>query len=126
MPRDVVPSQDGNDEISHPIEPHNRVWTGPTVTEREEAPREVSWRRMFDRAVADLSKWTPSTAVDRMADLPSGLLEVYLLAEEANQGRPLILRNFPRPGLQARERYAGFSVPQPKAAKKSRKETVKT
>lgn len=59
----------------------------------------------FGRAKAHLAQLTPASAVELMQTFPSGLLEMYLLAEEVGRAHPMVLRAFPKPGARARSRY---------------------
>lgn len=63
---------------------------------------------MWEKAADELSKLQPARAVDLMRELPMGMLELYLLVEESNGKRQVILQSFPKPGHRARERYAAF------------------
>lgn len=69
--------------------------------------RSEAQERQFEDAKARLSKMTFASAVQFLTTLPVGLLEVYLLAEEAGEGRKEVLSQFPSPGARARETYLG-------------------
>jgi hypothetical protein len=110
MSLNVLPKREGpKKEISHTQEPHNRPWGAThTVEPRVVRPREDALREMVERARDRLRKLTPATAVEEMGLLPHGMLELYLLVEETEQARPMVLRSFPKPGPRARERYSPF------------------
>lgn len=104
--RDIVPSREGpRKEISTELVKHNREWTPPRQGTHRVRPRGTVWAEMFERAQRELRTLTPSDAVVLLEKQPLGMLELFLLAEEADQGRELILRSFPKPGFRARQRY---------------------
>ena len=110
MPRDIVPSREGpKEEISTEVEKHFRPYTMPTKSDM--TPRgtvEELRARDFNKAKEHLRILNPASAVENMQSMPVGLLEMYLLAEESDQGREYILRAFPKPGKRARGRYQPF------------------
>lgn len=104
--------------ISTEVKSHNRPYAPKKLDPkpaRQARPREEVWAETFENAKAELASMTPANAVRHMETLPITLLECYLLAEEATQARELILRRFPKPGSQARQRYL------PKPAKRAPK-----
>jgi len=117
MPRDLVPERtEPKQEVSTPIVKRDKVWGVTPVREknmriaRKEARttkrgRKLARQNDFLLAQARLSKMHPTSAVEFLQAMPVGVLEMYLLAEEKGQAREFILRSFPKPGLQARERY---------------------
>ena len=122
MSLNVVPKREGpKEEISTPVEPHNRVWTGPRQEERKPArsPQEAA-QAYFAEAQERISKMNPATAVEFLGTLPTAQLEMYLLAEEVTQNRDFVLRFFPKPGHRARQRF----LPEPPKTPRSRKAPV--
>lgn len=112
MPRDIVPAREGpRKEISHTVEPHNRPWSPPkpSVAVPRGTKTELA-AKDFKMAVDKLALLNPASAVEYMRELPTGLLEMFLLAEEVGQGRDYILRAFPKPGQRARDRYLAVTA----------------
>ena len=111
--RDIVPkSTEPKRQVSTPVEPHNRPFSMPQGGDRAwgaaRAGSVEGHRRDFEKARAELSVMTPSAAVALMENMGMGMLELYLLAEEAGENREYISRSFPKPGARARERYGPF------------------
>lgn len=113
MPRDLIPARtDPKPEIAHEVEKHNRPYkeftTAPEPLPRHD--REYLYKKDFRHAVDRLAVLNSASAVEFMQNLPQGLLEMFLLAEEVGQGRPMILGAFPKPGTLARSRYIPDAV----------------
>ncbi len=118
MPRDLIQKREGpKEEISTPVVPHNRPFGDGQKRAANKADAEAGSkalsqeerrRKDFEGAKEQLSKLTYSQSVDLLGGLPSGVLELYLLAEEDSRNREEVLRFFPKPGARARERYSPF------------------
>jgi hypothetical protein len=110
MPRDLVPSREGpKDEISNEVEKHFRPYTMPKGGNMAPKGTVAELRaRDFGKAREHLRILNAASAIELMQKMPVGLLEMYLLAEESDQGRVYILQSFPKPGRRARERYTPF------------------
>lgn len=109
-------------EVSHEIEKHDRIFADRAQRESGQIESEIAAHRLssedaakrdFAQAVERLSKMHYATTIDFMQSMPSTVLQLYLLAEEATQNRPEVLRAFPKPGAQARARYLPLSVESP-------------
>lgn len=121
--RNVLPHDTDRQPISTPVESHNRPYDAEKlVTEpakrltkqKMSKDRKAADARLMERAKQDLDRWNAPVAVDNMRGMGLRLLEVYLIVEEANQARELILRSFPKPGLMARARYVVSTKTPPK------------
>ncbi len=115
MPRDLVPTREGpKEEISIELIAGKRVFAATETRKQNKADAaaearklssEQAHKRDFEKAKQHLTTLQYATAIAMMEELPIGVLEMYLLAEEATQNREIILRMFPKPGAKARERY---------------------
>lgn len=107
MPRDLVPSREGpKEEISREVVKHNRPYTMPKGgSYAPRGTREELVAKDFQRAKDHLARLNSASAVEVMQQLPVGVLQIYLLAEEVGQAREMILHAFPKPGAKARSRY---------------------
>lgn len=120
MPRDLVPKREGpKEEISTPVEPHNRGFADRPVREQnaDEARAAArsrtqadAWKHDFANAKLRLSKMTYAQSVDFIQSMPVGVQELYLLAEEDSRNREEVLRFFPKPGTRARSRWLPESL----------------
>jgi hypothetical protein len=125
MSTTVLPKRDPEDRhpISTPIEKSRK----DTVSEghkqgvaRAKASAQVAKDkgsarlRYYNEAVDYLRNAQPSTAVEKMRELPLALLEMFLVAEMENQNRDSVLMYFPKPGAQAREQWLGPVEPKKK------------
>ena len=121
MPRDLIPSRretgEPKVEISQEIEmPQPTVslnkeaqWAAALAAATARTPEETRAAH-FEQAKQELGRLTIAQAVDLLRTLPIGLLEMYLLAEEATQAREAILQSFPKPSPEARAMY-GVKAP---------------
>lgn len=97
-------------EISHPIEPSSRQSGSPTAEAGADeamasAKRSGAWKREVEMGRRALSLATPSDTIDLISSLPMLLGELYIVIEEHELKRPLVLQSFPKPGLRARQLY---------------------
>lgn len=114
MPRSSIPARtEPKTEISKEVPKHNRPYTMKGSAPRPTVSREERHAQDFAKAVDHLKLLNSASAVETMRGLPTGLLEMYLLAEEVGQGREMILRAFPKAGKAARARY--LAVPAAKS-----------
>lgn len=67
--------------------------------------QETAWAEACTR----LNKATASHAVEILRALPSGMRDLYLLAEESNQSRSAVLGLFPAAGPTARETWKDYA-----------------
>ncbi len=118
MPRGPVPSTEGpRREIATEIPKHNRPYSPATPKAKQSSlTREQRRAKDFKIAVDDLALLNPASAVEKMRYLPLGLLEMYLVAEEAGQARSYILRAFPKPSAMARQKFLPTETPAPAGA----------
>ena len=113
MPRSQVPARTGpKREIATELKKKNREYTMPTGGNMApKGTREEMWAQDFQKAKDHLAILNAASAVENMQRLPTGLLEMYLLAEEVGQGREMVLHAFPKAGVRARERYLSAATP---------------
>lgn len=110
MPRSQIPKRTApKDEISHPVEPHNRPYTGVTAKMPEPVERSVALQRQWDRFKEELRVRTPSSQSDFINAQPMGIQEMcYILVETCGSEveKRTVLAWMPKPGKLARERFA--------------------
>lgn len=71
---------------------------------------EESHKRDFAKAKAGLANMTYAQVVQFLTDMPVGVMELYLLAEEDTLNRPMVLGRFPKPSTTARRRWLPESL----------------
>jgi hypothetical protein len=82
--------------------------------------RERDKRLSWERAVKQVSVWTPSMAVEALTAMPAALQQMYLLAEEQTHNRQEVLRFFPAVAPSTRRTWAGLATPKAEAEKPTR------
>lgn len=109
MPRSQIPKRETpKDEISHPIQKHNRPYTGPTGESRVQPPVEVAIQRQWDQFVGHMKNMRPSEKAQFIKEQPSALQEMCYIIVEATSGgaeKQLVLQYLAPPGKTARARY---------------------
>jgi hypothetical protein len=68
----------------------------------------LSW----EKAQKQVRGWTTSMAVEALNAMPTGLQQMYLLAEETQLNRAEVQRFFPAVAPSTREAWAGLASPQ--------------
>jgi hypothetical protein len=106
--RGPIPSRDEDPVISHELVKHDR----PSMPLKAESTdraiadakrREAGGRtRQFIDAHRQLEVWTPATAVENIEQMGFHQQQVFLVAEEFGQARPMILRSFPKASPRVR------------------------
>lgn len=112
MPRSQIPKRtEPKDEISHPIQKHNRPYTGPRSEPRQPLPVPVALNRQWQQFVDTMKNMPPTHKAQFIREQPFGIQEMCYLIVEAT-GTPvekeLVLAYLPKPGQRARERFAPF------------------
>ena len=112
MPRSQIPKRtEPKDEVSHPIQKHNRPYTGPSAPVREQPPVAVALERQWNQYREMLYPMPPSHKAQFISEQPFGIQEMCYLIVEAtgtDAEKQLVLAYLPKPGLRARERFAPF------------------
>ena len=120
MPRDLVPHRtEPKEEVSHTQEKHDRVFDAVLTRDINRAdaaedararPQAEAHERDFQMAKDRLWKMTYVQTLEFLHAMPTGMLELYLLAEEDTRNRKDVLKFFPKPGGKARSRYLPVTV----------------
>lgn len=105
IPKRTEPKQ----EVSHPVQPHNRPYTGPKGSANPQPPQAVSVQRMWDEYVYRMKNLPASAKAQFIRELPMGLQEMCYLIVEATgteTEQKYVLQYLQKPGRAARERFA--------------------
>lgn len=114
---------------NEPVRKKNPYANSDRAWEEAKAARHAARARTKERtwqvACDQLARWTPTSAVEAMHRMPSGVQQMYALAEESNLNRIEVLRFFPAVGQSTREAWAEFATPPApkKAAKPKQRKT---
>jgi hypothetical protein len=105
----------------NPYEKHDRAFEEAKAARaiRRVRDKALSW----EKAVTQVRGWQPSTAVEALRAMPTGIQQMYLLAEETQLNRAEVLRLFPAVAPSTRAAWAEHAAPEPPKPKPRQRKT---